>query len=306
MHNDVLATEKFLMAKQCLSNTFSDSSSGGLNLVLSSHNDDVESTFSRYIKSAPSLHDDDVGSTFSGYTKSALSLHDDDVVQTVFADPAERGEADEVVENKYTLYLDKTVGSLTSGHFGSIVKSYSSQHISDLAKSLSSGGVLRMILHTNNDWYERSGTFDIVDSFGKETRDALIQSLQSIPIQHANRIYKRMVFLEEVTEEEYPNSARISNQSLSGFLHFVSTCEFELHYPDITITPDGNVTLEWESGDENYLVIEFLSVQDASIVLVSPKENTKGKVTTSVFHNVAVSSLFKFAPPPSVLSWITE
>jgi hypothetical protein len=95
----------------------------------------------------------------------------------------------------------------------------------------------------------------------KKTRLELIETFKDSSLPHSKKIYKRLCVLNELTEESYPDDELISVTSLKGlrkFLTVVTTYE----YPDITITPEGNISLHWTNDREE-------KKMSMSIVIVS-------------------------------------
>lgn len=157
------------------------------------------------------------------------------------------------------------------------------------------------------DWIFESPTpFDQFLSVENNERRFLIQNVKNPEISHANRIFDRLVFLESATEDEYPYTELISVDSLNGFLNFLKEFKnLNLKYPDITITPDGNIHSQWQEGKECYLSIEFVSPQEVKVVVFTPDSMVMGKITR-IAAKMSILSIFENLSPYNILTWISE
>lgn len=153
---------------------------------------------------------------------------------------------------------------------------------------------------------EPSTPFEQLFIFESDQRKHSIENVKNIPHPYAEKVYHRLKNLEKASEEEYPNTQLISVDSLYGFKKFLNEFErLNLKYPDVTLTPLGNIRMQWQKNKDYYLSVEFTSNQEVKIVLFTPDSNIKGKIIRLAVKMPIVST-FDNLQPYKVLTWITE
>ncbi|MBA3965641.1 MAG: hypothetical protein H0X47_07685 [Nitrospirales bacterium] len=156
------------------------------------------------------------------------------------------------------------------------------------------------------DIYEDNTPFEqLIDIEDKERKD-LIEGARRSSLPYAEKIYHRLNILTEASEEEYPNTDLISVDSLYGFLKLFKEFEkLNFKYPEITLTPLGNIRIQWQGDKEHYLSVEFISNQEVKIVLFTPDNKVIGKISR-ISAKMPIVSIFENLQPYRVLTWITE
>jgi len=137
-------------------------------------------------------------------------------------------------------------------------------------------------------------------------RRRLIVNVKDTRIPYANRLFNRLLSLESATEEEYPYTERISVDSLKGFVKFLKEFnDLNLKYPDITVTPSGNIQSEWQTDQEHYFSIEIISPQEVKVVLFTPDTKVLGKVSR-IAIKMSIVSIFENLLSFNILGWVAE
>jgi hypothetical protein len=120
-------------------------------------------------------------------------------------------------------------------------------------------------------------------------------------IRFAKRIAARLDYLLEVSREEQPEQAPPAVTSLAGFLAFLSKNP-GLAYPDIVLTPDGNVRAQWRRGPRQHFAVEFREDEDVRFVIFAPDPKHPYK-TARVSGSATVDSVMGQAQYYQVLDW---
>ena len=131
---------------------------------------------------------------------------------------------------------------------------------------------------------------EFLDSAGKET--------------FPNDLIDRLAYLEEVSEEEYPEQKLISEGSLRFFLHFIQwlTRFRSFDYPDVVLTPEGNIRALWKPTKNRYFALEFLEDGVVRFVAFYPGAKVPSK-TTRISGITTVDDLLEDSRFPYVLGW---
>ena len=154
--------------------------------------------------------------------------------------------------------------------------------------------------------YEANTPFGQLVYLEAEKRKDLIEKVKYIPLPYAEKIYHRLNVLIEASEEEYPNTRLTSVDSLYGFIKFLKEFgKMNLQYPDITLTPLGNIRIQWQRDKEHYLSVEFISNQEVKIVVFTPDRKIVGKISR-ISAKMPIVSIFDNLQPYKVLTWIAE
>lgn len=130
----------------------------------------------------------------------------------------------------------------------------------------------------------------------------LITRFRQLPkIDFAERIAIRLNYLLEVSREEQPEQAPPAAASLQGFLAFLFKNP-DLAYPDLVLTPDGNVRAQWRRGPRQHFAVEFLEDEDVRFVIFAPDPKHPYK-TARVSGTATVDSVMGQARYYQVLDW---
>lgn len=113
-------------------------------------------------------------------------------------------------------------------------------------------------------------------------------------IQNSERIKKRLNSLREMAIEDDPsNLFPINLESLNSIVSFFLHARVNA-YPDLTLTPDGNLFAGWENrATGKYLQIVFLPDEMARLLLIrqgADQRNRKERINAKI----AVSSIVDF------------
>ena len=119
----------------------------------------------------------------------------------------------------------------------------------------------------------------------------------------AERLAKRLHYLASISEEEYPQQAPISPQSLEDFVTFLRSTP-NLLYPGVVLTPSGNIQAEWRKGKNRHFAVQFVGSGDVHFVVFAPDPKDPYK-TIRASGIVTVASLMDIVRPYDVESWAT-
>lgn len=128
---------------------------------------------------------------------------------------------------------------------------------------------------------------------------AYIRTSSSIP--NNTRLANRAEFLLEVTIEDAPDELEQLPESLRNFIAFLQSSP-HLKYPDIVVSPRGNIRAQWQDAPNKHFSAEFLTTGQAAFVVFAPHR----KGTKRVSGIVPVSELLETVEPQNVLSWASE
>lgn len=124
---------------------------------------------------------------------------------------------------------------------------------------------------------------------------------ERLKLLFAKRLAKRLEFLVEASQEEYPHQAPITPQSLQDFVRYLQSVP-NLVYPDVVLTPNGNIRAQWRDAKTRHLAVEFLGQDDVRFVVFAPDPKHPGK-TTRVSGLTSVDSLMELVHPYRVFGW---
>lgn len=209
---------------------------------------------------------------------------------------------DSLIERLEALFPAETPSPFPNKTEGQVLRS--GQH-----ESVSSENTLEFATDSIS-WLSRSPSepqtpFGEFDTREKEKRARLIKNVERLGIPHAERIFHRLSSLHSTTEEEYPYTELISVDSLSGFVKFLTEYQtMNFKYPDISITPSGNIHCQWPIDKAHYLSFETTSSQEAKIVLFAPDSKVLGKVSRWA-ASMSIVSIFTNLSNHNVESWVT-
>lgn len=119
----------------------------------------------------------------------------------------------------------------------------------------------------------------------------------------AERLSERLYYLTSICEQEYPEQAPISPESLEDFVAFLRSIP-NLAYPGIVLTPSGNIQAEWRQAKTRHLAVEFVGNGDAHFVVFAPDPKSPYK-TIRASGVATVGSLMDIVRPYGVNSWAT-
>lgn len=113
---------------------------------------------------------------------------------------------------------------------------------------------------------------DLIDVYHFAIRQAIDSIRRKAQISHASRIADRLAYLREAAEEE-ADETRPNPNSIRRFFEFL-TLHKRLRYPDLSLTPDGEIYAQWRESADRQFSLVFLPDGTIHFVLFAPN---KGK-----------------------------
>lgn len=136
--------------------------------------------------------------------------------------------------------------------------------------------------------------------------DNLISQIRlSRQICHAERIAIRLKDLRCRVLEEDGENEDISAESVRTFFSFLKMHP-NVRYPDITLTPDGNVYSRWKGNNGALLGIEFLPDSKIAYVVFAPTPSHAGELSRHSGIDFADTVFGRINTTFSVSDWIME
>jgi hypothetical protein len=129
---------------------------------------------------------------------------------------------------------------------------------------------------------------------------AYIERLPSIPF--AGRLAARIRYLAEISREEYPDQAPPVVPSLMGLITLLERTP-GLAYPDVVLTPQGNIRAQWRRDRNRHFALEFLGGDDARFVVFASDPRHPYK-TLRASGLATVDSVLELVRPYGVLDWV--
>lgn len=124
-------------------------------------------------------------------------------------------------------------------------------------------------------------------------------------INHAKRISTRLNDLRSMVLEETGENEDLSKESVRSFFSFLKMHP-NVRYPDITLTPDGNIYSRWKGNNGALLGIEFLPDFKVAYVVFVPAPSHAGEVTRHSGIDFTDTVFKKINAAFSVAEWIFE
>jgi hypothetical protein len=121
--------------------------------------------------------------------------------------------------------------------------------------------------------------------------------------EFAERLANRLDYLAKISQEEYPEQAPIAPESLQDFVAFLESTP-KLVYPDVVLTPSGNIQAEWRKGKNRHFAVEFVGSGDVHFMVFAPDPKDPYK-TIRASGMATVASLTDIVRPYGVESWAT-
>jgi hypothetical protein len=104
--------------------------------------------------------------------------------------------------------------------------------------------------------------------------DASVKRLEQSRLPFGTRLAQRLVVLASAFAEDYENGT-ISTRAATELINFLEHSNLVegigiFGYPDLTVTPVGDLYAEWRYADDCTIAIEFLASGDARYVAFGP------------------------------------
>jgi hypothetical protein len=152
--------------------------------------------------------------------------------------------------------------------------------------------------------------FEIIDENRIQEGDAeakeIISHVRVLDLDFRERLSARLQFLLECSKEEDPEQIAISPDSLKDFIAFLGLfATDELTYPDIVLSPTKNIRVQWQSGMNKRIVIEFLGNRRVQFVIFRPDSNdAQNPIRLSGFSSI--ESMREEIVIPNKVDWISR
>ncbi len=119
--------------------------------------------------------------------------------------------------------------------------------------------------------FSEESPFAIVDDF--RDNDAKVVELISfirkfLKAPYSSKLSKRIEILFEYSNED-PEEPEISTESLQNFVAFIQAFQ-NLTYPDVVLSPSGNIVSEWRADPNRHFSAEFLPSGEVRFVIFKP------------------------------------
>jgi len=149
--------------------------------------------------------------------------------------------------------------------------------------------------------------FDLLDAWRYEVEiyDLVSRIGQSSEIINATRIALRLYQLQEIWGGESPDNCDMSSDSLRSFRDFL-VFHPRVRYPDITLTPSGNIYARWKSDNKSLLSIQFLPERKVRFVSFVPNRkhaNELNRISGNDFVDTVMDNLNRAY---GVHNWVME
>lgn len=139
----------------------------------------------------------------------------------------------------------------------------------------------------------------------KELSDLISQIRDLTEARHAERIALRLDYLRNNFAEDEAGERDISADSLRDFIKFLNLHP-NIRYPEITLTPSGNVYIRWKGEHKSLFSILFLSSQNVQFVVFAPNERHPEIINHISGTETVDTVLEKLDKAYGVASWVTE
>ena len=134
-----------------------------------------------------------------------------------------------------------------------------------------------------------------------------ILRVQTSTFAFKEQLTKRLMFLVDAFADDY-EGCQLSMSSMDAFLTFLELSS-PPRYPDITLTPAGDVYAEWRNDRGASLSIEFLSDGDVRYIVLRPNPNHPQRIdrlsglTTSDALLVSIKSAVTPTTPTALMGF---
>lgn len=142
---------------------------------------------------------------------------------------------------------------------------------------------------------------------GPEIDGLVARIRQNAAIFHADRIAQRLDQLWKMSEMEEPDICVISSDSLRSFERF-SNLYPRMRYPDITLTPSGNLYARWKGHSRSLLSIQFLPVPEMKVrfVVFSPNQRYPEELNRASGTDFVETVMDNLSRAYGVSDWVLE
>ena len=130
---------------------------------------------------------------------------------------------------------------------------------------------------------------------------SLVQA--SSEIIHGAKIARRLKALRQMTIED--DDGDISSDSMRSFFEFLSRYP-RCKYPEITLTPDGEIYARWKGPENSLFSIHFLFKSRLHYVLFAP-DRKRPDIMDRLSATASVDTVLEIADRAyEIADWVTE
>lgn len=146
--------------------------------------------------------------------------------------------------------------------------------------------------------------FEEIEQRQRAERQSVIDQIRVMGFACAQEIYSRLVHLDEITEDEYPDEELICVPSLKDFRKFLALrCDWIC--PEICTSARGNISAEWYIDDFHHIAVDFLGDGKLKFVMFAPDIKRPEK-TVPISGIPSIEGFLEAVAPFKVRDWITD
>lgn len=152
-----------------------------------------------------------------------------------------------------------------------------------------------------------ASVFKLTENWKKEgAMGYLLTRLQdSREIMHRKRIVQRIRALRQMVRDDENEDGDISSDSLRSFFEFLNLHP-ELNYPDISLTPDGDIYARWKGRDRSLFSVHFLPQSRVRYVVFTP-DRKRSDLIDRISGTSSVDTVLETADRAyGVTGWVRE
>ena len=150
-----------------------------------------------------------------------------------------------------------------------------------------------------------AAVFKLAEDWKKEGEMGYILTLlqDSREIKHGKRIIQRIRALRQLARDD--EDGDISSDSLRSFYEFLSMHP-EVNYPDISLTPDGDIYARWKGRDRSLFSVHFLPQSRVRYVVFAP-DRKRPDLMDRISGSSSVDTVLETADRAyGVIGWVRE
>ena len=132
--------------------------------------------------------------------------------------------------------------------------------------------------------------------------------MKSTDIPFAENLARRLTLLIDVAIEEGPTQRALSPESVRMFVKFLRGALLAtptLEYPDVMLSPSGNVRVQWRSAPNKHVAAEFYPDGEVRFVIFAP-DSTRPDHTFRISGIASIDTFLSNAEPHGVMEWMSD
>lgn len=148
---------------------------------------------------------------------------------------------------------------------------------------------------------------DLLNSWecGPEIDGLISRIWQNAVILRAELMAQRLNYLWKISEVDEDDSCVISSESLRSFERF-SNIYPRMRYPDITLTPGGEIYARWKGSNRSLLSIQFLPEMKVRFVVFAPNQRHPEELNRASGNDFVDTVIDNLNRAYGVSSWVLE